>query len=126
MQSEGNWGGGAGRTWVERKERFGGGVDGAAPPFVPGPSKKFKVMLYSALENTGRWRSASGAGAGALPVGHVGGGPGGLERSNRRVLTVDNVNQLAADGGVGDGNEGAQFFERGEFSFAVRRARGPP
>ncbi|MBK7927218.1 MAG: beta-lactamase family protein [Bryobacterales bacterium] len=53
MQSEGNWewGGAAGTYfWVDRKNDLAAVWMVQRPPFVPGPSKRFKVMLYSALE----------------------------------------------------------------------------
>ena len=53
VQEEGNWewGGAAGTYfWVDRKNSLAAVWMAQRPPFVPGPSKKFKVMLYSALE----------------------------------------------------------------------------
>ncbi|MEP7367054.1 MAG: serine hydrolase domain-containing protein [Acidobacteriota bacterium] len=53
VQSVGNWewGGAAGTYfWVDRKNDLVGVWMVQRPPFVPGPSKKFKVMLYSAME----------------------------------------------------------------------------
>jgi CubicO group peptidase (beta-lactamase class C family) len=53
VQAMGNWewGGAAGTYfWVDRKNDLVGVWMAQRPPFVPGPSKRFKVMLYSAME----------------------------------------------------------------------------
>lgn len=53
MQAEGNWewGGAAGTYfWIDPKNELIAVWMAQRPPFVPQPSKKFKVMLYSALD----------------------------------------------------------------------------
>jgi len=53
VQSVGNWewGGAAGTYfWIDRKNDLAGVWMVQRPPFVPQPSKKFKVLLYSAME----------------------------------------------------------------------------
>jgi len=53
MQAEGNWewGGAAGTYfWVDPKNDIVAVWMAQRPPFVPQPSKKFKVMLYAAME----------------------------------------------------------------------------